>query len=59
LRLGYGKDGPGFEIPSDARDLSLLQNVQTGSEALSAPYSMDNRVLLKKWPGLEVEHSIP
>jgi len=45
--------------PRTARDFSLLRNVQTGSEAHPASYSMRDSFLGVKRPGPEVNYSPP
>jgi hypothetical protein len=48
-----------FRIPADARGFPLLRNIQNGSGAHPAPYSMGNGVIFVdiERPELEVEHT--
>jgi hypothetical protein len=47
----------GVQLPTGAKDFSLLQNVKTRSEANTTSYSIGTRASLAevKWPGREVE----
>jgi hypothetical protein len=43
LKIGWS----GVQMPVEARDLPVLQNIQTTSGAHSASYSMDTRFFLR------------
>jgi hypothetical protein len=62
-QLGYGMDvrGTMVRLPAEARDSSLLQTVQTGSEAHPASYSIGTGALSLwiKRSGREADHSSP
>lgn len=47
-QLGYELDSPGLESPQ-GEELSLLQNVQTGSRAHTTSYSMGTRIISQEW----------
>jgi hypothetical protein len=61
ITTGYGLDcrGNGFRFPAEARDISLLHSVQTGSGAHPASHPMGTGVPSSwiKLPGREDDHS--
>ena len=63
LWIGYELDGPGFECQQWQDIYSVIQNIQTGSGAHTASYSLDTGVSPSppgvKRPGREAIHSPP
>jgi hypothetical protein len=51
-RLGYCLDEPGLKVSAGTKDVSLLHNVQTTSEAQLATYSGVTGVLVQEQCGL-------
>ena len=53
--LSFRFSGSGVRIPTEERDFSLFRNIQINSEAHTASYSMDTRVVSRDESGWSLQ----